>query len=194
MIAVKTIDIAGGGAAGTTLAQDLKKSLPPSCRLILLSEESYTTFHPMLAEVVGASVFPEQVIAPIRQMQKRTQFIMGTIVGIDHDRRVLHAVTLAGEREIAFAHLVFAFGLRAHLDLVAGMREHALPLKQIADQARAHGISAEDVVREVMLAHQARREFVNVGELAALAVFLCTDGGASITATAIAMDNGWTQH
>jgi 3-hydroxybutyrate dehydrogenase len=66
--------------------------------------------------------------------------------------------------------------------------------KQVADQAKAHGISPEDVVREVMLAHQARKEFVRVEELAALAVFLCTDGGASITATAIAMDNGWTQH
>jgi NADH:ubiquinone reductase (H+-translocating) len=130
---VKNIVIVGGGFAGTTLAQDLEKSLPPSCRVILVSEESYTTFNPMLAEVVGASVFPEQVIAPIRQMLKRTQFIMGTIVDINHERRVLHAVTLAGEREIAFDHLVFAFGLRANMDLVPGMREHALPLKLIGD-------------------------------------------------------------
>ena len=66
--------------------------------------------------------------------------------------------------------------------------------RQIADQAKAHGISAEDVVRDVMLAHQARKEFVRVEELAALAVFLSTEEAASITATAIAMDNGWTQH
>jgi 3-hydroxybutyrate dehydrogenase len=66
--------------------------------------------------------------------------------------------------------------------------------RQIADQARAHGISPQDVVRDVMLAHQARKEFVRVEELAALAVFLSTEDAASITATAIAMDNGWTQH
>lgn len=66
--------------------------------------------------------------------------------------------------------------------------------KQIADQAKAHGISPQNVVRDVMLVHQARKEFVTVEELAALAVFLCSDGAASITATAIAMDNGWTQH
>jgi 3-hydroxybutyrate dehydrogenase len=66
--------------------------------------------------------------------------------------------------------------------------------KQIADQAKAHGISPENVVREVMLVHQARKEFVKVKELAALAVFLSTDDAASITAAAIAMDNGWTQH
>lgn len=66
--------------------------------------------------------------------------------------------------------------------------------KQIADQAKAHGISPEAVVRDVMLVHQARKDFVKVEELAALAVFLSTDNGASITAAAIPMDNGWTLH
>ncbi|MCY1333187.1 D-beta-hydroxybutyrate dehydrogenase [compost metagenome] len=66
--------------------------------------------------------------------------------------------------------------------------------QQIADQARAHRISAADVVRDVMLVHQARKEFVRIDELAALAVFLASDNSASMTATALAMDGGWTQH
>jgi 3-hydroxybutyrate dehydrogenase len=66
--------------------------------------------------------------------------------------------------------------------------------KQIADQAKAHNISAQDVVRDVMLVHQARKEFVKVEELAALAVFLASDAAASMTANAIPMDGGWTQH
>ena len=66
--------------------------------------------------------------------------------------------------------------------------------QQIADQAKAHGISPENVVRDVMLVHQARKEFVRVEELAALAVFLCSDAGASMTGTALAMDGGWTLH
>jgi 3-hydroxybutyrate dehydrogenase len=66
--------------------------------------------------------------------------------------------------------------------------------RQIADQARAHGISEADVVRDVMLVHQARKEFVRVDELAALAVFLASDAAASMTASALAMDGGWTQH
>jgi len=66
--------------------------------------------------------------------------------------------------------------------------------KQIADQAKAHGISEADVVRDVMLVHQARKDFVRVDELAALAVFLASDAAASMTASALAMDGGWTQH
>ena len=66
--------------------------------------------------------------------------------------------------------------------------------KQIADQAKAHGIAPENVVRDVMLVHQARKEFVQIDELGALAVFLASDQSASMTATALAMDGGWTQH
>jgi 3-hydroxybutyrate dehydrogenase len=66
--------------------------------------------------------------------------------------------------------------------------------RQIADQAKAHGISPEQVVREVMLSHQARKQFVQVDELAALAVFLASDAAASMTGTALAMDGGWTLH
>ena len=66
--------------------------------------------------------------------------------------------------------------------------------KQIADQAKAHNISPADVVRDVMLVHQARKEFVKVEELAALAAFLASDAAASMTANAIPMDGGWTQH
>jgi len=66
--------------------------------------------------------------------------------------------------------------------------------RQIADQAKAHNISPERVVREVMLSHQARKEFVQVEELAALAVFLASDQAASMTGTALAVDGGWTLH
>ncbi|MBP0621011.1 NAD(P)/FAD-dependent oxidoreductase [Cupriavidus consociatus] len=133
MLAENNIVIIGGGFAGTTLAQALEKLLPTTHRLILVSDESYTTFNPMLAEVVGASVFPEHVIVPIRQMLRRTQFIMGTVQDVNYAQGKLCCATLAGLREIAFDHLVFAFGTRANLDLVPGMAEHALPLKLVGD-------------------------------------------------------------
>ena len=131
--ASRSIVIVGGGFAGTTLARRLERRLPPGHDVVLVSEESYTTFNPMLAEVVGAAVFPEHVVAPIRQMLRTSRFIMGRVVDVDWQRRVLVAGTLAGRQEIAFAHLVLAFGARANLDLVPGLAEHALPLKLIGD-------------------------------------------------------------
>lgn len=127
------IVIVGGGFAGTTLARALEARLPPPWQVLLVSEESYTTFNPMLAEVVGASVFPEHVVAPIRQMLAASRFVMGRVTDVDLARRSLRATTLAGPQDIAWGHLVFAFGTRANLDLVPGLAEHALPLKLVGD-------------------------------------------------------------
>ncbi|MGP1396259.1 MAG: 3-hydroxybutyrate dehydrogenase [Inquilinaceae bacterium] len=66
--------------------------------------------------------------------------------------------------------------------------------KQIPDTARARGISEEAVKRDVLLAAQATKQFVTVEQLGGLAVFLCTDGAAQITGTALPMDGGWTAH
>src|SRR5512147_187381 len=105
----RQIVIVGGGFAGTTLARDLERQLPPDWRVVLVSEESYTTFNPMLAEVVGASVFPEHVVAPIRQMLRRSRFVMGRVTAVDATRRMLEASTLAGPQTIRYDHLVLAF-------------------------------------------------------------------------------------
>src|SRR5258705_205496 len=104
MSPTRNIVIVGGGFAGTTLARTLERSLGPEHRVVLVSEESYTTFNPMLAEVVGAAVFPEHVVAPIRQMlgTSRSQFVMGRATGVDFERRRLQASTLAGPREFEF--------------------------------------------------------------------------------------------
>ena len=88
---------------------------------------------------------------------------------------------------------VAEFGITSNT-ICPGYVKTPLVDRQIAGQAKAHGISEADVVRDVLLVHQARKDFVRVDELAALAVFLASEHAASMTASAIAMDGGWTQH
>ena len=85
------------------------------------------------------------------------------------------------------------FGITSNT-ICPGYVKTPLVEQQIADQAKAHGIPPEQVVRDVMLSHQARKQFVQVDELASLAVFLASDAAASMTGTALAMDGGWTLH
>jgi len=66
--------------------------------------------------------------------------------------------------------------------------------KQIADQARAHMMTAEQVVNDVLLTAQPNRKFASVEEIGALTAFLCGDNGASITGAALSVDGGWTAH
>ena len=63
---------------------------------------------------------------------------------------------------------------------------------QIPDTAKARGITEEAVVRDVLLAAQPTKRFVAVDEVAALTVFLCGAGAASITGALLPIDGGWT--
>jgi len=65
---------------------------------------------------------------------------------------------------------------------------------QIDGQAKAHGVSRDQVVRDVLLAQQPNKRFATVDEIGALAVFLATDAAASITGIALPVDGGWTAH
>src|SRR6516162_5475605 len=65
---------------------------------------------------------------------------------------------------------------------------------QIEGQAKAHGIRREQVIRDVLLAQQPNKRFATVEELGALAVFLASAAGASITGVALPVDGGWTAH
>jgi 3-hydroxybutyrate dehydrogenase len=64
--------------------------------------------------------------------------------------------------------------------------------KQIADQAKANGISEEDVVQKIMLAPAAIKRLLEPSEVASLVKYLCTDEAAGITGAALDIDLGWT--
>lgn len=64
--------------------------------------------------------------------------------------------------------------------------------KQIPDTMAARGLTKEQVINDVLLEAQPTKEFVTSEQVAALAVFLCTDAAAQITGTNLSMDGGWT--
>jgi len=63
---------------------------------------------------------------------------------------------------------------------------------QIADQAKIHNLPRDEVIRDVILAAQPSKRFVEVDEIAGLALFLCSEHGRSITGAALSIDGGWT--
>lgn len=66
--------------------------------------------------------------------------------------------------------------------------------KQIADQAKAHNLTPEQVISDVLLTAQPNRKFASVEEIGGLTAFLCSELGASITGAALSVDGGWTAH
>jgi len=63
---------------------------------------------------------------------------------------------------------------------------------QIADQARNRGISADDVLFQVMLQPAAIKRLIEPDEVAGLVAYLCSDAAAAVTGAAWDIDLGWT--
>ncbi len=64
--------------------------------------------------------------------------------------------------------------------------------KQIADQARTHGIPEEQVVREIMLKPMPKGVFITFEELAGIVEFLIGPAARNVTGQCLVVDGGWT--
>jgi 3-hydroxybutyrate dehydrogenase len=66
--------------------------------------------------------------------------------------------------------------------------------KQIADQARTHGIGEDEVVERIMLTPVAVKRLIEPDEVAEFASVLWGPASASVTGVSLVMDGGWTAH
>lgn len=66
--------------------------------------------------------------------------------------------------------------------------------KQLADQARAHGIPESEVLEKILLKDAAIKRLVEPAEVASLALWLAGPDAAMVTGTSYVMDGGWSAH
>ena len=64
--------------------------------------------------------------------------------------------------------------------------------KQIPDTMKARNMTKEQVINDVILAAQPSKQFVTADQVAALAVYLCSNAAAQITGANLSIDGGWT--
>ena len=133
--------IIGGGFAATKCAKTLRKSLPrDNSRILLFSRENHMVFHPLLADVVGASIHADSAGATLRQMLPGVECRTNVINRIDVEAGRIEYQNDDGQVDrMDYDHLVVACGADSNLAMIPGMSDHAFPFKTMRDAVLLRG-------------------------------------------------------
>lgn len=127
--------IIGGGFAAVQFAKTLRAKLRPSdCEILVFNRENHMVFHPLLADVAGASINVDAAAAPLRQMLPGVGCRTERVERIDLSASDIEYDEGNGVRtRLHYDHVVLACGADSNLGIIPGMTEHAFAFKVMRD-------------------------------------------------------------
>ncbi|MDQ3941342.1 MAG: NAD(P)/FAD-dependent oxidoreductase [Actinomycetota bacterium] len=124
-----TVVVVGGGFAGLSTAKRLKRT---PVRTILIDQNNYHLFAPLLYQVATSLLEPAEIATPIRAILRRVrnaEFLMARVLSIDFDRN--QVITDRGE--VAFDYLVLAAGSKTNYFGNAALEKATVAMKNLND-------------------------------------------------------------
>ena len=148
----KRLVILGGGFAGRNVAEELARRLPAdgtdatATEIILVDENPYLLFTPMLTEAAGGVVDARHIISSSHALPAGVTFRQGHIEEIDLSTRHVTLSTDGRNGEEASSsrltleadQLVLAMGSVANHHGVPGLEEHSVGMKRLSDAQDAY--------------------------------------------------------
>ncbi len=127
--------IAGGGFGGAMAARELERIMPrQSTRLVLVNDANFMLYTPFLPEAAAGTLEPRHVVTPLREILKRTNLRLGSIVAHDPAAKTVELRTREGESEqLPYDQLLVALGSVSRVLPIPGLSEHAIGFKSLAD-------------------------------------------------------------
>jgi NADH dehydrogenase, FAD-containing subunit len=127
--------IVGGGFAAVRFAKTLGKKLRASeCEIVVFNRENHMVFHPLLADVAGASINPDAAATPLRQMLPGVACRTEQVQRVDLTNSQIEFDNGSGVlSRMPYDHVVIACGSESNLSIIPGMIEHAFGFKVMRD-------------------------------------------------------------
>ena len=137
MVKTKRVVVLGGGFAGLECIRRLESHFVQEydVEVVLVSEDNFLLFTPMLPQVASSMIETRHIIMPIRALIKKTIFYEDRIKNIDPFGKI---VTLSGTSEkrgisLHYDFLVIALGSQTNFFGLTNVEEHAYTMKTLND-------------------------------------------------------------
>ena len=159
--------IIGGGFGGLAAARELKDA---PVRITVIDRSNHHVFQPLLYQVATAGLAPSDITVPIRwrlRKQQNTSVLLGEVIAIDPERRVVTLNSAPGELHYDF--LVVASGARHGYFAHPEWEKNAPGLKTIED--------AHEILQRLLLAFERAELATTAAERTAQLTFVVVGGG-----------------
>lgn len=126
---VPRLVIIGGGFGGIELAKKLKNE---PIQIVLIDQNNYHTFQPLLYQVATAGLEADSIVYPLRKIFRHQQnffFRMARVTEIVAEQNIL--VTSIGK--ISYDYLVIATGSTTNFFGLKSIEQQAMPMKSVTE-------------------------------------------------------------
>jgi NADH dehydrogenase len=133
----KKVIVLGGGFAGVYSVIHLiqYRNTDDNLDVVLINKENYMVFQPLLTEVISGTIDLTHCISPIRRLCPGAKLYTREIEKIDLEKKIITTSPSIKPTplELSYDYLVIALGMVNNFSELPGLKEHALPFRNMAD-------------------------------------------------------------
>ena len=148
--------IIGGGFGGLQLARTLKDK---RFQLVMLDQNNYHTFQPLLYQVATAGLEPDSIAYPLRKIFKHQAnliFRMAEVQKVNTEKKIVS--TNIGELE--YDYLVIATGSKTNYFGMQDVAKHAMPMKSVAEALNLRSLMLQNFEKALLSETQKEQEAI----------------------------------
>ena len=133
----KKIVVLGGGYGGVECTQKLEEYFKDDddIEIVLISEDNFLLFTPMLPQVAAGMLATRDIVMPIRTIIKKTTFYEGRVKNIDPHGKIVNLWGTDEKRAVSIHYdfLVVSLGSETNFFGMSDVEKHAYTIKTLND-------------------------------------------------------------